>query len=49
MKKPTYQDKLQEVEGLIQREKLHPSRKSEEVMDKLIAKKRQLLKLTKPE
>jgi hypothetical protein len=43
-----YELKLKEVEMLIQREKLYPS-KSELVMDKLIAKKRQLLKLTKPE
>jgi hypothetical protein len=43
-----YELKLKEVEMLIQREKLNPSR-SELVMDKLIAKKRQLLKLTKPE
>jgi hypothetical protein len=49
MKKPTYQEQLEETEMLIQREKLYPSRKSEEVLDKLIAKKRQLLKLTKPE
>ena len=43
-----YELKLKEVEGLIQSEKLYPS-KSELVLDKLIAKKRQLLKLTKPE
>jgi len=43
-----YELKLKEVEMLIQREKLYPSR-SELVMDKLIARRRQLLNLIKPE
>jgi hypothetical protein len=43
-----YELKLKEVEMLIQRERLYPSR-SELVMDKLIAKRKQLLNLIKPE
>jgi len=43
-----YEIKLKEVDMLIQREKLYPS-KSELVMDKLIARRRQLLNLIKPE
>jgi hypothetical protein len=43
-----YEQQLKEVEMLIQREKLYPS-KSELVIDKLIARRRQLLNLIKPE
>ncbi len=42
-----YEQKLKEVEDKIQREKLYPS-KSELVMDKLIARRRQLLNLINP-
>ena len=44
-----YELKLKEVEMLIQREKLYPQRKSEELLEKYYAKRKQLLNLIKPE
>jgi hypothetical protein len=45
MKKPTYKEQLEEVERLIQREKLHNSRGSELLLEKYHAKRKQLLNL----
>jgi len=44
-----YELKLKEVDMLIQREKLNPQRKSEELLEKYYARRRQLLNLIKPE
>lgn len=43
-----YELKLKEVEMLIQKEKVNPSRRSEDYMSKLLAKRNQLLNLIKP-
>ncbi len=45
MKKPTYREQLEEVEKLIQREKLHNSRGSEALLEKYYAKRKQLINL----
>jgi hypothetical protein len=44
-----YELKLKEVEMLIQRENINPQRKSEELLEKYYAKRKQLLNLIKPE
>jgi hypothetical protein len=43
-----YELKLKEVEGLIQKEELHYSKKSEELLQKYYAKRKQLLNLIQP-